>query len=133
MKGERAMRANGSRRKDELLLSSLLSNRTIREAARSCGLSETQVYARLNDAEFKARYDAARHGVLDQSAAALQIMLQDAVNTLHGIVLDADAPPQTRLNAADAIIRNSLKLTEQNEIMRRLDALEKRYENIKQA
>lgn len=40
------------------------------------------------------------------------------------ICTDEDTTAQTRLNAADAIIRNSLKLTEQNDILTRLDELE---------
>ena len=41
------------------------------------------------------------------------------------ICTDPEAAPQVRLNAADAIIRNSLKLTEQTDILNRLQKLEK--------
>lgn len=40
------------------------------------------------------------------------------------ICQNTDTAPQVRLNAADAIIRNSLKLTEQNDILARLTELE---------
>ena len=43
---------------------------------------------------------------------------------MEKICQDNGAAPQTRLNAADAIIRNSLKLTEQTDIWDRLAALE---------
>ena len=46
------------------------------------------------------------------------------MNVMGEICEDAEASPQVRLNAADAIIRNSLKLTEQNDILSRLAELE---------
>ena len=59
-------------RKDEALIAALLSNPTVRAAAKAVGRSETQVYARLRDPDFKSRYDSARHELLEQSTAALQ-------------------------------------------------------------
>lgn len=41
------------------------------------------------------------------------------------ICSDTETAPQTRLNAADAIIRNTLKMTEQADILARLDELER--------
>lgn len=112
-------------RKDDTLIAALLSNATVRAAAQAVGRSETQVYARLRDPLFKARYDEVRHGLLEQSTAALQGRLSAAVETMTEIMQDTDAPHQTRLNAAEAIVRNSLKLTEQTDIIERLDRLEK--------
>ena len=44
---------------------------------------------------------------------------------------DEEAPPQTRLNAADTILRNSMKLSERVDILERLDALEDKLEDDK--
>jgi len=88
-------------------------------------VSETQIYARLRTPEFKARYDKARHELLERNTAALQAHLGAAIETMGQICTDQETAPQVRLNAADAIIRNSLKLTEQNDILARLDELEK--------
>ena len=41
------------------------------------------------------------------------------------IVNDKETNPQTRLNAAEAVIRNTLKLTERTDVLDRLDALER--------
>ena len=111
-------------RKDEVLIAALLSNPTVRAAAKAVGRSETQVYARLRDPDFKAQYNAARHELLEQSTATLQGHLSEAVETMTAIMRDTEAPHQTRLNAAEAIMRNSLKLTEQTDIIERLDRLE---------
>ena len=102
-----------------------MSNPTIRAASAACGVSERQIYKRLEEPEFRARYDKARHDLLDHSTAALQGHLSAAVETMGAIVRDPEAGRQTRLNAAEAIIRNTLKLTEQGDILQRLDALER--------
>lgn len=111
--------------KDEKIIAALIANPTIRAASEACGISETQIYARLRIPEFKARYDEARCELLEQATVALQGRLAGAVEVMVEICSDAETPPQTRLNAADAIIRNSLKLTEQNDILRRISELEK--------
>lgn len=119
---------NASERKDELILAALLSSPTVRAASNACGVSESQIYARLRNEGFKKKYDEARKEILDQNTAALQGHLGIAIETLAEIVKDKEASQQTRLNAAEAIIRNSLKLTEQTDIIARLDALERREE-----
>ena len=48
-----------------------------------------------------------------------------AISTIAGVMNSKTANDQTKLNAAEAIIRNSLKLTEQTDILERLDKLEK--------
>lgn len=110
--------------KDEKIISALISNPTIRAASEACGVSETQIYARLRNPEFKARYDEARRDLLARATAALQSRLTGAVEVMGEICGDTETAPQTRLNAADAIIRNTLKMTEQADILARLDELE---------
>lgn len=102
----------------------LIANPTIRAASDACGISETQIYARLRIPGFKARYDKARRELLERNTAALQAHLGAAIETMGQICGDTDTAPQVRLNAADAVIRNSLKLTEQNDVLRRRDELE---------
>ena len=112
-----------NRKNDEIILASLLSTPTIRAAAAACDVSESVIYSRLKDPEFKERYDGARREMLIQSAAALQSHLNAAIEALGEIVNDKDVNPQTRLNAAEAIIRNTLKLTERTDVLNRLDEL----------
>lgn len=97
----------------------------MRAASAACGVSESQIYARLRKPEFKAKYDEARRELLERNTAALQAHLGAAIETMGEICGDEEASPQVRLNAADAIIRNSLKLTEQTDILARLAELEK--------
>lgn len=66
--------------------------------------------------------------LLERNTAALQGHLAGAIEVMGKICQDADTAPQVRLNAADAIIRNSLKLTETTDILARLCELEKQME-----
>lgn len=110
-------------RKNELIIAALINNTTVRAAATACGVSETQIYARLRDPEFKQQYDTARREMLEQSTAYVQGIIGEALQKMHEIMTDENAAPQIQLNAAEAIVRNSLKLTEQTDIIRQLAEL----------
>lgn len=112
-------------RKDELILSALISNPTVRQAAAACGVSETQIYARLRSPAFKKKYDDARRELLQQSTAYIQGIVSEAIQKMRDVMNDPDAAQQVQLNAAEAITRNSLKLTEQTDVLTQLAELRK--------
>ena len=112
-------------RKDEIIMAALISNQTVRAASKACGVSETQIYARLRTPAFKEKYDAARRELLEQSAAYVQGLVSDAIKKMYEVMNDRDASQQVQLNAAEAITRNSLKLTEQADILAQLAELKK--------
>ena len=112
-------------RKDELIIAALLSNPTVRAAAAACGVSETQIYARLRQPAFKERYDRARLEVLQQSTAYLQGIVSDAIRKMYELMNDPDTAPQIQLNAAIAITRTQQTMTEQTDILTQLAELKK--------
>lgn len=116
---------NAKERKDEIILSALLTTPTVKEASKKSGISESIIYSRLKEPGFKSRYDSARLDVLEENKTALQHHIGKAVECISEIIDDKTATPQTRLNASESIIRNSLKMTEQVDILKRLDSLEK--------
>lgn len=111
------MATEAADRKNELIISSLISTTSVRAAAKVCGISETQIYARLRDPAFKKQYDDARREMLEQSTAYVQGIVGEALQKMYEIMNDENAAPQIQLNAAEAIVRNSIKLTEQNDII----------------
>lgn len=113
-----------AKRKDETVITALLTNSTIKDAATACGLSESRIYSRLKEPEFKSKYDKARRELLEQSSYKLQSYLSLAIDEMKSIFTNKDNPPQVRLNAAEAIVRTSLKLTEQVDIIKRIEQLE---------
>lgn len=112
-------------RKDELIIAALIGNPTVRAASAVCGISETQIYARLRQPAFREKYDAARREMLAQSTAYIQGMVGDAIRKMYDVMNDPDASQQVQLNAAEAITRNSLKLTEQADILAQIAELKK--------
>ena len=117
--------ADTKKRNDETLIAALISNPTIKAAATACGVSERYIYGRLHDPAFKEKYDAARREVLEQSTAFIQGIVSEAITKMRDVMNDPDASQQTQLNAAESILRNSLKLTEQNDILTQLAELKK--------
>ena len=114
-----------NRKNDEIILAALLSTPTVRAAAEACGVSESVIYSRRKEPDFKDRYDRERREMLTQSAAALQTHLGAAIEAMGEIVSDKETNPQTRLNAAEAVIRNTLKLTERTVVLDRLSSASK--------
>ena len=55
----------------------------------------------------------------------MQSQLGQAVETMAQIMKDEKTPAQTRLQAAESIVRNSLKLNERTDIEERLEAIER--------
>lgn len=117
--------ARAAERKDELIISALISNPTVRAAAAVCGISEKQIHTRLRQPAFREKYDAARRELLEQSTAYIQGIVSEAIQKMRDVMHDPDASQQVQLNAAEAITRTSLKYTEQNDILAQLAELKK--------
>ena len=111
---------------DEKIVAALLSTTTNAEAAREAGLSLTQFYNRMRHPVFKKKLAEARARLMDVATTALQTSMGEAVDTMTAVMHDPDAPAQTRLNAAEAVLRNSLKLSERTDVLDRMDTLEKK-------
>ena len=110
-------------RKNELIISALISTPTVHAASELCGVSESVIYARLRTPEFKQRYEEAKRDLLAQTTAFIQGIVGEAIQKMRDIMNDPDAAPQVQLNAADAIARHTLKFTEQADIMAQLAEL----------
>lgn len=54
----------------------------------------------------------------------MQTAVGDAVETLREVVKDRNVAAGVRVSAADSIIRNAMKLTEQMDIIQRIEQLE---------
>lgn len=111
---------------DEQIIAAILSSTTNKQAAEKCGLSETQFYKRIRADSFKQKLDQVKCELLANATTAMQNGMSEAAQTMLEIMRDMRIAPQIRLNAADSIIRNGIRLTEQNDILRRLDVLEGR-------
>ena len=108
----------------EKLLAALLTSRTKKEAAAAAGISDRTMRSYFEDKEFCHRYREAFAGVVQDATRRAQQLLEPALSTLQTVMEDEEIPAQARITAARSIIDYSMRLTEQNDIMRQLDELE---------
>lgn len=112
----------------ERILAGLLANTTVTATASATGISEATIYRYLKNDDFKLEYEERRRAMLADNCHALQAGMSKAIEELVAVIDDDDTSPQVRLNAIDMLLRHSYRLTEQIEIMERLDKLEKMTE-----
>jgi len=111
-------------RKDEIIIAALIAHKTTKEAAASCGISETTLWRKLQKPDFQEKYRAAQRGVLDASLATLQGATALAVNTLVKNLDSANAAAATQ--AAKIILEFNMKSVEYFEAQQRIKALEEK-------
>lgn len=109
---------------DEQIIAAVMTNRTNRAAVAELGMQERHFYKRLQDERLQAKLKAAREKVVDDALRKLQLGMSEAADVLYEIMNDPNANKQTRINAANAMLSSSMKLTDQVSILQRLEKLE---------
>ena len=109
---------------DEAILAALLSNASVRRAAKSLNCSCETIRKRLKVPEFMQMYQKAKDEILLEACDLMKARLSAAVSTVMLIMASSESPPQVKLNAADSLLRNCLRYVETADILRRLAALE---------
>ena len=113
------------RKNDEIILSALIAAGSIRAAAKIADVSETTIRTRLNDDDFRQRYEQAKGAILTEACDALSARLTLAVDTLCEVLEDTENAATVRVSAASEILRQGLRYIEVANILTRLDAIEK--------
>lgn len=127
------MKGHGEKlsRKQEQAVAALLSAPTIKEAARSAGVSEVTLWRWLQLSEFAAAYRAARRQVVERAVSELQAAAGAAVETLKRNLHCEQANVEIR--AAQIIIEQSVKGVELIELQERIERLEALTESQEKA
>lgn len=105
-------------------LEALLTNSTRRAAAQAAGIDEKTLRGYLEDETFLNEYRRAFTAMIEETTRAAQMALSPAIATLRSICEDTEAPAMARISAARCILDMGMRLTEQNDIITRLEALE---------
>ena len=113
------------RKNDEIILSALIAAGSIRAAAKIADVSETTIRTRLNDDDFRQRYEQAKGAILTEACDALSARLTLAVDTLCEVLEDTENAATVRVSAASEILRQGLRYIEVANILTRLEAIEK--------
>lgn len=82
------------------LITALISNPTIRQAAEASGVSEATMYRRLRDSGFRRLLKEQRLRAYSHALQRIQLAAAGAVEVLEGIMLDGDAPLSARVKCA---------------------------------
>ena len=96
--------------KRELLLSALLTNPTVREAALSVGIPETTAYNWLRKPDFAKEYKDRKRQAVAEASDFLQSKIGEATQIMAEIMNDSATPPQVRLNAARSVVELGYKI-----------------------
>lgn len=110
---------------NEQIIAALLTSSTRLEAAEKLEISKDTLYKRMKNDVFKIDYRRAKDMIVSDAVTSLQTKMNEAINTIMGIMMNEDVSHQIRLNAAETILRYSIKLTETTELIERVEALEK--------
>lgn len=94
---------------DEVIISALMSNGTIKAAAAVVGVTERTIYDRMSNGEFKALYKSAKADVVRKAIFELNNQIGAAVETVVQIMNDETINPAIRLQAAQTILNNANK------------------------
>ncbi|HEX4133081.1 MAG TPA: hypothetical protein VHY84_00560 [Bryobacteraceae bacterium] len=120
-----------TRKKEEAIVA-LLTQRNIEEAAKSIGIGTQTLLRWLKIPEFDKAYREARRAAYGQATARLQQATGAAVSTLLKIMVDTNAPPSTRVRAADSVLDHAKQAIEIEDVEVRVAALEQAAELTKQ-
>ncbi len=120
-----AVQTGKMERKQEAAIVALLTEPTIESAAKKIGVGETTLFRWLQTEKFQEAYREAKRQAVQQSIAKLQQASGEAVDTLRDVMANDEAPANSRVSSAKAILEMSLKAVEIEDIIKRVEELEK--------
>lgn len=74
--------------------------------------------------EFQKKYRTACTNLLKDHTATMQIAMGEAVDVLREVMKDKGNAGGVRVSAAETVLRNGMKMTEQTDILERIEAIE---------
>lgn len=110
--------------KKQKALVALLTQPTKEKAASAAGITSKTLRGYLDDPEFQAEYRKAFAGLVRDATRKAQQTLNPAISVLQEIMEDGDENGQVRVSAARSVLEYGMKLTEQTDILDRLQELE---------
>lgn len=119
-------------RKKEAAVAALLTASTIAIAAQSVGISEVTLWRWLQQEDFQEAYRQAKRQAVAQAVSRLQQATTRAVDTLEEIMSNTNAKDSARVAAARTVLEMALKAIELEDIVARVEELERLSEQDKE-
>ena len=108
----------------DLLAVAVAQGMTVKAAAEEIGCSADYAYELSRKKEFKLRVNELRSEVAEQASGLLMAAASEAIQSLRAIASAAEKDSD-RIAAAKAILQMMLPLSENTELRRRLDDIER--------
>lgn len=109
----------------EQVISCLLVNGTVKATAKELKTSRDTIYKVMKQEGFQEAYSKAKQQLLQEVCSRLVSTLLDAVEVTEDIMKDTKNSPQIRLNASQILFNTCIRLTEQTEVLQRIEKLER--------
>ena len=113
----------------EDVIQGLLLNGSIQKTADSLNVSKSTIYRITHEDGFSEDFSKAKQEILQGVCERLTRNLLKAVEVVADIMNNAENSPQIRLNATQQLFNVTLRLTEQCELLERVEKLEKRFDD----
>lgn len=103
----------------------LLTARTREEACQLIGISRQSLYSWFKEEEFMRMYRAAQRDLYDAAMNLMLDKLHRAVEYLNGVIEDADAPHQVKIQAAKIVVERCTAVADSADLEERIWELER--------
>jgi len=104
----------------------LLTCPTLKDAADKAGVSDKTLYRMRQDAEFKTVMQTVKNSIFQEAMGKAQAYSLEALEVLKTIMQDIHATDSSRVSAAKTLLELGMAVYESEEILARLDTLERR-------
>lgn len=111
-------------RKRDTAVLALLTEPTIRKAAEKTGVNESTLWRWMQEEDFKKQYQQAKQEAVGQATSRLRQSMTAAVDALVDMAENPKTPAIARANAARTLLEFGFKAHENEDIQKRMDALE---------
>jgi hypothetical protein len=111
-------------RKLDQFVAAMMSHRTVESAAASVGIAASSAHRWLKDPVVIQRLAEARRDAMNRAIARLQEAASEAVECLCQVQRDGDSE-SARVSAAKTILELSLRAADLEDVLGRLDSLER--------
>ena len=108
----------------EQIIAGLLVNGTVTATAEKLGTSRDTLYKLMKQEGFQEAYSKAKQHLLQEVCNNLVSTLLE-VDVTKSIMNNTDNSPQIRLNASQILFNTCIRLTEQTEVLQRIEKLER--------
>jgi len=119
--------------KKATFLAAMMTCRHVKDAALQSGVGLRTAWRWLRDEVFQAELRHAQDEALGQATRLTVGSMADAIECLQAVMADQFAPPSARVAAARCVLEHGLKCTELRDLVERVEALERRQDEIAKA